>query len=148
VDHPSEVETIGNGASGSGGKGNCYRCGKRGHWAQDCWRKQPKKDKDEQAFTAQEEESTLLYAKIESEVSPAMRRSGGGMQISDGDAGCGTPDQWIVCASAGTFGPTGAHVPKEEGVAAQLQSAISKPDGARKEVHIVEEKVFAALGEY
>jgi hypothetical protein len=28
-----------------------------------------------------------------------------------------------------------------------MQSAIGKPDRARKEVHIVEEKVFIALGE-
>jgi hypothetical protein len=48
----------GSGVSGGCVNSNYHRCGKPGHWAQDCRSKQPKKD--EAAFMAQEEESLLL----------------------------------------------------------------------------------------
>jgi hypothetical protein len=75
----------GDGASSSVGKGNCHRCGKPGHWARDCRSKQPKKGKEEQVFTAQEGETSLLFAEIESAKSPAPYRSSGGGWISSGD---------------------------------------------------------------
>jgi hypothetical protein len=97
-------------ADGSGGKGNCHRCGKPGHWAQDYRSKQPKKDKEEQAFMAQEE-STLLYAKVESKVLPATHRSGCSRRISDEGVGHGATDQWSARAGMGITNPAGAHVP-------------------------------------
>jgi hypothetical protein len=54
----------GSGASGGRGNSNCHRCGKPDHWAQDKRSKQPKKD--EAAFTAQEEEESLLLAEVNS----------------------------------------------------------------------------------
>jgi hypothetical protein len=50
-------------ALGSRGNNNCHQCGKLGHWAGDCHSKQPKKD--EQAFTAQEDESSLLLVMLD-----------------------------------------------------------------------------------
>jgi hypothetical protein len=47
----------------------------------------------------------------------------------------------------GSTSLTGARVSEEGGVAAQMHNAVSKPDRARKEVHIMEAKVFVALDE-
>jgi hypothetical protein len=65
----------GDGANSSGGKGNCHRCRKPRHWARGYWSKQPKKKKEEQAFTAQEEETSLLFADIESTNSSTPHQS-------------------------------------------------------------------------
>jgi hypothetical protein len=110
----------GDGAGASGEKGNYYQCGKLGHQAWVCQSKQPKKDKEEQAFMAQWEELTLLYAEIESEVLPRLHRSGGGGWISDGDVGCGAPDQWSVRIDVGISSPAGAHVLEQGGAATQV----------------------------
>jgi hypothetical protein len=61
--------------------------------------------------------------------------------------GRGAPDQWSACAGVGSTSLTGARVPEEGGVAAQMHNTVSKPDRARKEVHIMEAKVFVALDE-
>jgi hypothetical protein len=72
-------------------------------------------------------------------------RSGGSRRISHGALGHGAPVQWSARAGTGYSSPVGARVLEEGGVAAQMQSVIGKPDGARKEVHIVEEKVLVVL---
>jgi hypothetical protein len=41
---------------GKVGRDQCRKCGKKGHWARDCW----SKPKNETAYTAQEEESLML----------------------------------------------------------------------------------------
>jgi hypothetical protein len=66
-------------SGGRGNNGNCHRCGKPGHWARDCRSKQSMK-KEEQAYTAQEEEPSLLFAEIES-------TDGGGNSGEDGHRG-------------------------------------------------------------
>jgi hypothetical protein len=56
----------GDASSSSGGHGNIgnyHRCGKAGHWSHDCRSKQPMK-KEEQAYVAQEEGSSLLFAEF------------------------------------------------------------------------------------
>jgi transposase InsO family protein len=59
----------GRGTGGNGGSSSsrpppddpCPRCGKKGHWASDCWSKK-KSEPTHQAHVAQEEEATLMMA--------------------------------------------------------------------------------------
>jgi hypothetical protein len=97
------------GAGSSGEKGSYHRCGKPGHWAQDCRSKQPKKEKEKQAFTTQEE-STLLFVEVKSVVLSDPRRSGGGERISGGDVGLGVRDQGSRCVGGKDSGPAGPRV--------------------------------------
>jgi hypothetical protein len=87
----------GDGASSSGGCGNCHRCGKPRHWAQDCHSKQPKKEKEEHAFTTQEEESTLMFVKHNIVEVPDLGSLDGGYVSNGGTTGDGGPGADAMC---------------------------------------------------
>jgi hypothetical protein len=127
-------------SGGRGNNGNCHRCGKPGHWAHDCRSKQPMK-KEEQAYTAQEEEPSLLFAEIESisgnSGEDGHRGDAGGLK---GEHAAGqVQDPVSMCA------PAGAPF-KAAAAAGEKSSIVGVPGGGRK-VHIVEEKVFTALSD-
>jgi hypothetical protein len=107
---------------GSGGKGNCHRCGKPGHWARNCQTKNPKKGKEEQAFTTQEEEEeSLLFVELQSMAAVEDGGSSGGDADPSGrDADLGGGDLEDVCAGGDIQAPIGAGVlEQEDGVVAK-----------------------------
>jgi hypothetical protein len=100
--------------------------------------------KEEQAYTAQEEEPSLLFAEIES------TGGGGGNSGEDGhhDGAGGlegehaagqVQDPISVCAPAGA--------PFKAAAAAGEKGSIASVPGGERKVHIVEEKVFTALSD-
>jgi transposase InsO family protein len=141
----------GDGAGASGGRGGnkCHRCGKPGHWARECRSKQPKRE--EQAYTAQEEEQSLMFAEVESVRLPDLSDADGD-HVSGGGAGhAGSVDLRGSRTTGEELNLGGARkigscdTPSQEkqelsGAAAQKSSAIVK-----RQVHIVEGKVYAAL---
>jgi uncharacterized membrane protein YgcG len=89
-------------SGGRGNNGNCHRCGKPGHWARDYRSKQPMK-KEEQVYTTQEEEPSLLLAEIETT---------GGDGNSDEDGIAVAQEAWRVSMLRGRFKVTSACVPR------------------------------------
>jgi hypothetical protein len=113
--------------------------------ARDCWSKQPKEEKEEQAFTTQEEATSLLFAEIEFAESLAPHRSGGDGWISSGDMELYEGGRRGMHASAEATDPTRAQAPEQKGAlsAVQMHNTIVRAGEANKVVHIVEEKVYA-----
>jgi hypothetical protein len=106
---------------GSGGKGNCHRCGKPCHWARNCQTKNPKKGKEEQAFTTQEEEESLLFVELQSVAAIEDGGSSGGDADPGGrDADLSGGDLEDACAGGDIQAPIGAGVlEQEDGVVAK-----------------------------
>jgi hypothetical protein len=134
----------GDGIGPNGRRGNYHRCGKPGHWAQECWSKQAVK-KEEHAYAAQEE-SSLLLAEIDSVESPDSSKLGsGGVNARDGKI-YGEVCNHDKCTAERSV-PTGERV-LDDGLALGASSARQMQGiVVKKVVHITEEKVYAALGD-
>ncbi|WVZ50904.1 hypothetical protein U9M48_002110 [Paspalum notatum var. saurae] len=117
------------GGLGSGTKSGrhddkCRNCGKAGHWAFEC-RSKPKKE--EQAHVAQEEETTLLLAHVNVELT-------------------GAPQVRPQLASP-TSSSGGARSKEEMGDGKLAAPRMQRHCNTRDEVHLIEQEVLAALGE-
>jgi hypothetical protein len=124
----------GDGAGSSSGKGNCHRCGKPGHWACDYRSKQPKKDKEEQAFTTQEEESALLFTEIQYVAPSQPHKSGSGRRISSEHEALIRGDHKGAGAGGVDLGSTGARI-LEQGERLHLcrcRAPSARPVGRRR----------------
>jgi hypothetical protein len=128
-------------SSSSGGHENadsCHRCSKAGHWARDCCSKQPMK-KEEQAYATQEEDSSLLFAELES--------AGGGLSSGEGASHGGAGGDGCEHAAGRGQDPisarAGAGALLKGAAATEEERNIASKPGGKWSVHIVEEKVFA-----
>jgi hypothetical protein len=137
----------GDGNGSPGWRGNCHRSGKPGHWASECRSKQPMKE-----YTTQEEEQSLLLVEIDS-VQGSVGGKFGGALILDGAAVVGgSCGRQTKAEGAQVLDPVGVGIPDAApaGMAAaggEQEIINGKSGGGQELMHLVEQKVCAALNE-